>query len=111
MIELLLRWCSSKEIFLKEIEQAIRLANCEVLGNRLKPITKDTILPLAVSVAKLRGDYLAEAFRLASSDRGRALKDEEINGLKKYRQAYEEARRAFEALTLAIDRGYVEVAE
>ncbi|MBI1986520.1 MAG: hypothetical protein HYW28_09880 [Rhodospirillales bacterium] len=97
--------------FLKEIEQAIRLANCEVLGNRLKPITKDTILPLAVSVAKLRGDYLAEAFRLASSDKGRAFKDEEINGLKKYRQSYEEARRAFEALTLAIDRGYVEIAE
>lgn len=95
--------------FLKEIEQAIRIANCEVLGERLKPITKDTILPLAVSVARLRGNYLAEAFRLAGADKGQALKDGDITSLKKHRQSYEEARRAFEALTHAIDRGYVEL--
>ena len=97
--------------FLKEIEQAIRVANCEVLGQRLRPMTKETILPLAVSVANLRGDYLAEAFRLARPDKGRALKNEEIESLKKHRQSYEEARRAFEALTHAIDRGYVELGE
>ncbi len=96
--------------FLKEIEQAIRVANCEVLGNLLRPINKDTILPLAVSVAKLRGDYLAAAFRLAA-DKGKALKEEEVAALKKFRLAYEEGRRAFEALTHAIDRGYVELSE
>ncbi len=97
--------------FLKEIEQAIRVANCEVLGKRLKPINKDTILPLAVSVAKLRSDYLAEAFRLAGADKGQALKEDEVALLKKHRLAYEEARRAFEALTHAIDRGYVELSD
>ena len=95
--------------FLKEIEQAIRVANCEVLGDRLKPINKETILPLAVSVARLRGDYLAEAFRLAGADKGKQLSDDEIAALKKHRLAYEEARRAFEALTHAINRGYVEL--
>lgn len=102
----------SKHIhFLKEIEQAIRVANCEVLGDRLKPINKETILPLAVSVARLRGDYLAEAFRLAGADKGKALKEDDVAQLKKHRLAYEEARRAFEALTHAIDRGYVELSE
>lgn len=97
--------------FLKEIEQAIRLANCEVLGEILRPINRDTILPLAVSVAKLRGVYLAEAFRLAGADKGKELMPDEIEELKKHRRAYEEARRAFEALTHAINRGYVELAE
>lgn len=100
---------SNNTHFLKEIEQAIRVANCEVLAQRLQPINKDAILPLAVSVARLRGDYLAAAFRLAGTDQGEALKAEEIAELKAHRKAYEEARRAFEALTHAIDRGYVEV--
>jgi hypothetical protein len=95
--------------FLKEIEQAIRIANCEVLGQLLRPINTDTILPLAVSVAKLRGEYLAEAFRLAGADKGKALTEAEVAQLKKFRLAYEEARLAFEALTLAINRGYVEL--
>ncbi|HEX9702645.1 MAG TPA: hypothetical protein VGA19_07310 [Rhodospirillales bacterium] len=97
--------------FLKEIEQAIRVANCAVLGERLKPITKDTIIPLAVSVAKLRGDYLAEAFRLAGNDAAKSLSDKDIASLKRFREQYEEARLAFEALTHAIDRGYVELSE
>jgi hypothetical protein len=95
--------------FLKEIEQAIQVANCEVLGHRLRPISKDTIIPLAVSVAKLRGNYLAEAFRLSKADKGEALTDAELKGLRRHRENYEEARLAFEALTHAINRGYVEL--
>ena len=97
--------------FLKEIEQAIQVANCEVLGNRLQPISKETILPLAISVAKLRGNYLAEAFRLSNDDKGEALNETAIKKLKRFREHYEEARLAFEALTHAIDRGYVELAD
>jgi len=102
---------SKSSHFLKEIEQAIRIANCDVLGDRLKPINKDTILPLVVSVARLRGDYLAEAFRIAGADKGKVLDEAQIALLKKHRMAYEEGRRAFEALTHAIDRGYVELSE
>jgi len=97
--------------FLKEIEQAIQVANREILSQRLPPITKKNILPLAISVARLRGQYLAEAFKIAESDAGQSPTEEEINTLKKNREMYEEARRAFEALTHVIERGYVELGD
>lgn len=97
--------------FLKEIEQAIQVANREILNQRLPLMTKDNIVPLAVSVARLRGQYLAEAFRIAENDGGDPPTEEEIETLKKNREMYEEARNAFEALTHIIERGYVELGE
>lgn len=97
--------------FLKEIEQAIQVANREILSQKIPPITKDTILPLAVSVARLRGRYLAEAFKVAQNDQGDAPPDSEIETLKHHREMYEEARLAFDALIHVIDRGYVELTE
>ena len=97
--------------FLKEIEQAIQVANREILSQKIPPITKETILPLAVSVARLRGRYLAEAFKVAKNDQGDAPPDSEIETLKHHREMYEEARIAFDALVHVIDRGYVELAQ
>ncbi len=97
--------------FLKEMEQAIQVANQDILSQRLPSITKENILPLAVSVARLRGQYLAEAFRIAETDAGEAPKDEEIKALRFHREMYEEARLAFDALIHVIDRGYVELGE
>ena len=97
--------------FLKEIEQAIQVANREILGNRIPAITKENILPLAVSVARLRGNYLAEAFKIAEADAGDAPPESEISTLKHHRERYEEARLAFESLIHVIDRGYVELGE
>ena len=97
--------------FLKEIEQAIQVANREILGNRIPAITKENILPLAVSVARLRGNYLAEAFKIAGADAGDGLPEDGISTLKHHREMYEEARLAFESLTHVIDRGYVELGD
>ena len=57
------------------VEQAIQLANREILSQRLPPITKENLLPLAVSVARLRSQYLAEAFRIAGSIDSRGPQD------------------------------------
>ena len=97
--------------FLKEIEQAIQVANREILGNRIPAITKENILPLAVSVARLRGNYLAEAFKIAQADDGNGLPEAGISTLKHHREMYEETRLAFESLIHVIDRGYVELGE
>ena len=102
--------CSS-DLFLKEVEQAIQVANREILSQRLPPITKENILPLATSVARLRGQYLAEAFRIAENDAAEAPGEAEISSLTRHREMYEEAREAFDALTHVIDRGYVELGE
>ena len=95
--------------FLKEMEQAIQVANREILSQRLPPITRETILPLAVSVARLRGQYLAEAFKIAQDNGGEVPGEAEIESLKRQRKMYEEAREAFDALIHVIDRGYVEL--
>lgn len=97
--------------FLKEMEQAIQVANREILSQSLPPITKENILPLAISVARLRSQYLALAFKIAQADAGEAPKEEEIKALKFHREVYEEARLAFEALIHVIDQGYVELGE
>jgi hypothetical protein len=97
--------------FLKEVEQAIQVANREILNQRLPPINKKNILPLAISVARLRGQYLAEAFRISQDAAGEAPGEAEIGSLKRHREMYEEARTAFDALIHVIDRGYVELGE
>ena len=40
--------------FLMEIEQGIQIANQEILSDRIPAITKESIMPLAISVARLR---------------------------------------------------------
>ena len=107
---------ASKELakqrsFLIEIEQGIRLANQEVIHQRIPPITSENLLPFAVSVARLRARYLEVAFRFAEKENADALDVSEVAELRQQRLMYEEARDAFEALRLAIERGYVELGE
>jgi len=85
--------------FLKELELAIQITNREILNQRIPEITKENILPLAISVARLRGQYLAEGFKIAQATAGGAPGDSEISTLKHNREMYEEAKHAFEALT------------
>lgn len=100
-----------RQHFLKEIEQLVLVTNREILNQRIPSITKENILPLAVSVARLRGNYLAEAFKVALTDGGETPAHSDIQVLKTHRELYEEAKAAFEALIHAIDRGYVALEE
>ncbi len=88
---------------LEDIEQGIRMANREVLGQALPRLGRDHVLALAVAVAKLRGSYLDAAMHLV---RPPAV---DIADLKAKREAYDEARMAFEALERAVERGYIEL--
>ena len=95
--------------FLMELENAIRAANREVIHTRIPAMTQGQILPFAVSVARLRARYLEAAFKFAEREHGEALDEGEINDLRRQREAYEEARKAFAELTHAIERGYVDL--
>lgn len=90
---------------LEEIERGIRLANREVLAQVLPRMGRDHVLALAVAVAKLRGAYLAAAMRLVRPEAA------DLSDIKSKREAYDEARLAFEALERAIQRGYIELKE
>jgi hypothetical protein len=93
--------------FAKEIEQAIALANREVIHQRLPALNAAKILPFAVLVARIRTRYLELAFGLAEKSKGEVYQDSDLADLKRWRETYDEARLAFEALMHAIERGYI----
>lgn len=93
-----------------QLEEAIRAVNLEVIGPMLPKISVESVLPLTVMTAKMRGRYLREAFALrdAKGEDG-LVSSEEIAKLKEYRLAYEEAQAVIRALEHAIERGYVPI--
>ena len=97
--------------FKHNMDQAIALANREIIHPLIPKITRDSVLPLAVSVARLRGRYLQAAFEIAAKDHGDAPDNQEIDKFRRHREMYEEARQAFDALMQAIERGYVDLGD
>lgn len=95
--------------FLNEIEQGIRIANREIIHSHIEAIDKDTVLAFAVAIARLRARYLEVAFRAAANAKGDPLDMSQVNQMRTHREAYEEAKTAFEALRYAIEQGYVDV--
>ena len=92
--------------FLEEIERSIREANRHILRERLPQLDQNRFVALADEVAQLRASYLQAALagnRVADSGDG-------LRTLRGHREAYDEARHAFEALQRAIERGYIEIA-
>lgn len=102
---------TARKRFMIETEQAIRLANREVIHQRIAEVTREHVLSFAVSVARLRARYLEAAFKIMEKTQSEPLGDAEINSLEHQRKAYEEIRDAFEALSHAIERGYLDLAD
>lgn len=50
--------------FIEEIEMALRAANREIIGKQIPELNKESFFRLAVSVAKLRADYLKAVLAL-----------------------------------------------
>lgn len=95
--------------FLNEIEQGIRIANREIIHSHIPTIDKETVLAFAVAIGRLRARYLEAAFRAAGSDKGEPLDRSQVDRLRVHREAYEEAKLAFDALRYAVEQGYVDV--
>ncbi len=100
---------AAQKHYLKEVEYAIRVANCEIIHKRIPMLNKDTIVSFAVTVGRLRARYLEAAFKLGVNEHGDTPKREEIDELRLRREMFEEARTAFAALQHAIEMGYVDV--
>ena len=96
-----------RQQLLLQIDQGIKNANRDIIHEHIPPVTAESIMPLAVSVARLRARYLESAYKFAELEHGGALDDSAIKALRKHQEKYETARDAFEALTTAIERGYV----
>ena len=91
--------------FVNEIEQAIRMANREVLHPVVNGMTDEDVIAVAVEVAKRRGAYLKATLELGHSEHKKPSGSE----LASLRNDYKESRDAFAELMHSIERGYIDV--
>lgn len=91
--------------FVNEIEQAIRMANREVLHPVVNGMTDKDVIAVAVEVAKRRSAYLKATLLLAHGD----PKKPSGSDLAALRGDYKESRDAFAELMHSIERGYIDV--
>ena len=96
--------------FKKMLEEAIRQVNHEVIDPMLPPLNVQSVLPVAVMVARLRGRYLQAAFELVDNKKDGLPTEEQMVQLRQHREAYEEVMAVSQALEHAVDRGYLELA-
>ncbi|PIW29473.1 MAG: hypothetical protein COW30_04980 [Rhodospirillales bacterium CG15_BIG_FIL_POST_REV_8_21_14_020_66_15] len=97
--------------FMRKAEMLISQANCEIIGPLIPDINEERVINFARAVAHLRGRYLQAAFNISNVADGEAPSDAEITNLRKYRDIYEEAKKAYEELTHAIERGYIRISD
>ena len=91
--------------FVNEIEQAIRMANREVLHPVVIGMTDKDVIAVAVEVAKRRSAYLKVTIEMGQS----VGKKPTGNELAPIRANYEESRDAFAELMHSIERGYIDM--
>jgi hypothetical protein len=95
--------------FFQELEQGMREITSEHIHTLIPELTRATILSLEVSVAHLRARYLKAACSVDPDADGDEANPSDIQALREKREAYEELRKAHEALMYAVERRYVDV--
>ncbi|MEX2643292.1 MAG: hypothetical protein WD270_07555 [Acetobacterales bacterium] len=98
--------------FVQGLDEDIRQINRETISRHIPEINRDTVLALARTVAELRARYLGVALlHLRPGDSRHPPEDSRVREIAERRRQYEESVHAFNALTRAIARGYVEMPE
>lgn len=97
--------------FFQELEQGMQEINREHIHTLIPQITRGTILSLEVSVAHLRARYLKAACSFDPDGGADGADPEDMQALREKREAYEELRKAHEALLYAVERRYVDVTD
>jgi hypothetical protein len=90
------------------IEQAVKNVNKDVINPEIDVLKIDQLNPVMKMVAHTRADYIKAIFNIAEQSDG-LVSPEETLELRQKREAYEELTSAFQALTTAIERGYLDV--
>jgi hypothetical protein len=93
--------------FLEQIERSIRAVNRETIHETIPELDRDSFVRMALRVARLRAGYLQVALAAEGESDGETAAW--ARRLREHREAFEEARDAFDALQRAIERGYVDV--
>ncbi len=86
-----------------DLEQAVKMANSEVLSSSIGAIEQKQLIAFSIEVATRRAHYLRTALTLADPNGPQATGED----LKALRTDYEESRAAFAELVRVIDQGYL----
>jgi hypothetical protein len=103
------RRLAATQHFLMELEQGVRVANREIIHQQIPRLTRDSILALSVVVGKLRARYLKATFALCEKKGDFPPDEATITALRQHREMFEEAREAYEALRVAVERRYIDI--
>ncbi len=97
--------------FVEGLAEEIREINRSTVSQHIPELDREKVLKLAASVAELRARYLESALLRLHLQDGQAPDDARVREVSERRHMYEEAVHAFDALTRAIARGYVDMPE
>ncbi|MGB0671216.1 MAG: hypothetical protein ACPGNT_06945 [Rhodospirillales bacterium] len=101
----------ARQRFAMAYDRELMAINKKVLDPLFPHLTLGHIRPILATVARVRGRYLREAFRLTQGSEDGLPTPDEVKKLRELREAYEEAMAVAEALDHAIERGYITVTD
>ncbi|MEW8506263.1 MAG: hypothetical protein AB2598_06125 [Candidatus Thiodiazotropha sp.] len=94
---------------LLEIDKEIREINRSTINPRIPQLNIKDLKPVMAMVARSRADYLNELFDLASVCGEDPPSPDQIRHLRNLRLMYDELVSGAQALSTAIERGYLDV--
>ena len=92
---------------LEQIDFAAYVANREVMGQMIPPLSPDHFQRLAVLTATARCRWVSEALR--QSESGSPSTPDQIARLTAMRTAWDELSEAYEGLRRLVERGYIRI--
>lgn len=100
---------SDKKRLLLELDNIIRNINGDVINPLIPQLEMEKLSPVLTLVARARALYLKELMELADIVGDEMPNGDQIKRLRNYRLTFEELLGASQALTTAIERGYLDV--
>ncbi|MCB1756962.1 MAG: hypothetical protein KDJ38_15675 [Gammaproteobacteria bacterium] len=95
---------------LMELDRQVKRVNRETINPQIEVLTIEQLRPVLEMVARARADYLKTFFEAGANCDG--LPDmERCQALKQKREVFEELIAASHALHIAIENGYLDVAD
>lgn len=94
-----------------DFDRIMRECNQEIINPEIPDLTIDKLVPVMQMVAHARADYLKYLYNTATDVSGVVPSDEQIQSLEKLRQRYKVLLQGAKELELAIQRGYLTVAD
>lgn len=95
--------------FLLELEKFRYDINHEILKPRIESLTLEQLRPVLSAVAHARADYIEALVQVGNSCKAASPTSDQIELLKRKREAFDELVAAANAMETVIQRGYLDV--